>query len=179
MFRVRAFNYGGWGEYSWETDFIMPNPVERSISLARDMRQAAEFGPRQVISVMKKREHLLEVQRQGAKQLLAMAARNGGFKRVSVAKECVVAILDAMKKFSKDKPMQSIGCLVIGWACKTGEEVIDEAIKNGAEKVLSEMQSNFKDDIGIVNHSHWLFAIFTNIDNLSLSTGDESWLLMR
>uniref|UniRef100_A0A7S3UR83 Fibronectin type-III domain-containing protein n=1 Tax=Heterosigma akashiwo TaxID=2829 RepID=A0A7S3UR83_HETAK len=176
MFRVRAFNYGGWGEYSWETDYIIPNPVARSISLARDLRAAAGFGARRVLAVMAARAHLAEVQRQGAKQLLAMAARYGGFKRISVAKECVEVVLKAMKKFDKDKVMQSLGCLVVGWSCKTGEEVINTALQNDAEKVLVDAQNTFKGDTAIINHSKWLYSVLQNTDNLSLSTGDESWM---
>ena len=69
----------------------------------------------------------MEAQTLGSKVLVTVATRDGGFKRGSVAKDCVSVALSGMQRFPLDALVQSYGCLLLGWACFARPQIAKEA----------------------------------------------------
>lgn len=126
QFRVRAANHGGWGGWSDASEFYRPyaNPV---MAIGENMQAAIAIGAREVLSSMKKYFTAMEAQTLGSKVLVTVATRDGGFKRGSVAKECVSVALSGMTRFPLDSLVQSYGCLLLGWACFARPQIAKEA----------------------------------------------------
>jgi hypothetical protein len=59
----------------------------------------------------------LRAQVVGCHKLMSVILSEGGFKRVSTAKECVRVVLEAMRTYSFSIEMQKLGGLLIGWSC--------------------------------------------------------------
>jgi len=85
---------------------------------------------------MKKYFTALEAQQLGGKVLVTVATKEGGFKRGSVAKDCIVVAIDAMKRFPLDATLQSYACLLMGWACFARPMVAKEARNLGSLKLV-------------------------------------------
>ena len=59
----------------------------------------------------------ISAQTLGSQVLCTVATKDGGFKRGSVAKDCVGVACAAMETFSLDAALQGYAALLLGWAC--------------------------------------------------------------
>jgi len=158
QFRVRAANNGGWGDWSECSEYYTPysNPI---MPIAENMQVAIAIGAREVLSSMKKYYTALEAQQLGSKVLVTVATKDAGFKRGSVAKDCITVAVDAMKRFPLDNTLQSYACLLIGWACFARPVVAKEAKRLGAIAMINRAWEMFgKLDSTLCGNAQWAIS---------------------
>ena len=156
-FRVRAWNYGGWGEFSVGSVPFTPTAAQ-TLTVAGTIMRAGRDGVRTLLAAMRKNAVDSGTQRLGAKALATHATRNRGFKRAALAKQIVDVLLAAMTRFSLDADIQAYGVLVVGWACFGHSGVAAHAIACGAEAVLAKAKENFPSDVAIACNLSWASA---------------------
>ena len=85
-----------------------------------------------------------------------MATRDGGFKRGSVAKDCVGVALSGMSRFPLDSLVQSYGCLLLGWACFARPLIAKEAREQNAPKIIKSALDSFGHlDSRLAGYAQW------------------------
>lgn len=152
-FRVRARNFGGWGQWSEPSDRIVP--VERTVeSTAVEMRLATSKGLPKVIKAMQMLATNSEAQKLGAWQLIAAATKPGGFRRACHARDSAQVMLQAMRTFVLDAEVQARGCLLLGWCFYRHRSVAIE-YQQAALQIVSRACSNFPADIAVVSNAVW------------------------
>mmetsp|Transcript_37602 Transcript_37602/g.101955 ORF Transcript_37602/g.101955 Transcript_37602/m.101955 type:complete len:863 (-) Transcript_37602:894-3482(-) len=154
QFRVRAFNYGGWSEFSEVSEFFTPTAAT-TLTVQETMKSAADLGLRNVIQAMRKYSTNGEAISLGCWAICRFAAENGGFARCSVGKEIVEVCLDAMKTFPLNAGVQAYCCLGLGWACYGHEGAAKYAIKLGAKEAIENAKKNLPMDAGVWGNSSW------------------------
>merc|ERR1712167_492916 len=93
-------------------------------------------------------------------QVNQTASKDGGFKRASVARECVGVTVPAMRLFPVDANLQAYACLVLGWALFGHPGVAMEMRKEGdILECVQAAKENFPFDVGIAGNAQWAIAM--------------------
>ena len=156
-FKVRARNHGEWGEFSDESEYIVPTsqPLEPVPVI---MQKAAQKGMQYVLLSMTKHAKSAEAQKLGCWQLATTATKARGFKRPALARDTAVVVLEAMNTFVLDAEMQAKGCLVLGWCFYKHLGVARELDKLGVEDTIKKACENFAANVAVNSNAQWALA---------------------
>ncbi|CAM9962788.1 unnamed protein product, partial [Choristocarpus tenellus] len=142
-YRIRGRNHGGWGEYSYPTKLLATSAWVEKTSIPREistlLRQVSG-GPRLVLARMKRYPSSIATQEHGFSQLVSYINKKElGLPRVSLAKEVVLVVSEAMSTFSQSRSIQSSGLILLGWATKEkGGQAARGEDGSGATSAISE-----------------------------------------
>ena len=84
QFRVRAWNWGGWSEFSEESPLFIPTAAT-TLSVQATIREAADLGTRNLLDIMRKYSTSMEAIQRGLWMLSTQALKDQGFSRASVS----------------------------------------------------------------------------------------------
>lgn len=147
QFRVRAWNWGGWGEFSEESDLFIP-VAATTLSVQATIREAANEklggGTRTLLSMMRKYSTSVEAIQLGCWMLSTQATtRPLGFARASVGREICYVLLTALKLYPNNAKLQAHALLVLGWACYGHHSAGAYADELGAREIIETAKARF------------------------------------
>lgn len=157
QFRVRARNYGGWSDFSGDSELFVPCAA-RTMSVEETMKTAAERGIPNLIKTMTKYRTSEEALLLGCWMLNTKALLGNGFKRCSTSKDIIEVILDTMNTFPSNATLQATTLLVLGWACYGHTGAADFAIEKGALGAVDKAKEAFPSNSAVHGNALWAAA---------------------
>ena len=98
QFRVRAWNWGGWSEFSEESPLFIPTAAT-TLSVQATIREAADLGTRNLLAIMRKYSTSVEAIQLGCWMLSTQALKDQGFSRASV-RFSLIFVVGGMSRFA-------------------------------------------------------------------------------
>lgn len=98
QFRVRAWNWGGWSEFSEESPLFIPTAAT-TLSVQATIREAADLGTRNLLGIMRKYSTSMEAIQRGLWMLSTQALKDQGFSRASV-RFSLIFVVGGMSRFA-------------------------------------------------------------------------------
>eukprot|EP00596_Hydrurales_sp_CCMP1899_P003429 CAMPEP_0119043238 /NCGR_PEP_ID=MMETSP1177-20130426/19666_1 /TAXON_ID=2985 /ORGANISM="Ochromonas sp, Strain CCMP1899" /LENGTH=893 /DNA_ID=CAMNT_0007010929 /DNA_START=292 /DNA_END=2970 /DNA_ORIENTATION=- len=118
-FRICAYNNGGWGAHSEQSEWVIPGSNSPStfqlISMGVQRSRLAKGGPLTILDRLEGNPLNREEQLWGLSRLRSMAQVVGGYKKGNVQRKAALAGLHGIKIFPADPEMGGLVFSLLGW----------------------------------------------------------------
>ncbi|CAM9831626.1 unnamed protein product [Chrysoparadoxa australica] len=131
-------------------------------------------GARAILQRMARHPTVGQVQLCGLKALHAQAVHDGGFLRISLAREVIGVSLSSMETFTENGPLVKYGCLLLGWAAKdkVGQSLQPDLVGRAMASVEAATRTHHLDD-SIAGAASWAMHSLTQCSAFESIQGIE------
>mmetsp|Transcript_31265 Transcript_31265/g.99336 ORF Transcript_31265/g.99336 Transcript_31265/m.99336 type:complete len:944 (-) Transcript_31265:177-3008(-) len=157
QFRVRSWNYGGWGRWSDASTLMCAHMSARTLTISQSFARALRKGPRGIIKCLRKFEEIREAQQIGLQMLATVGAKflGIGVHNVHLGEETVRVAMKAMSIYSIDGLVLQYACLCVGWGCHRAPPVAAFAEGEGAAELIGAALARFPRNVSLAGAASW------------------------